>query len=473
MRNGDRGVEWQPARLIPTAGIGGTREQEQRATSTLLAVMSGVPSFGRELLASLGAPRGKVEAYTEVPFTDEQGNTVRPDGLITATRGKKTWSALVEVKTRNNIASAEQVSSYLDVARREGFDGVLVIDNHILGGPDDVPVEVPKKKLRSVSLWQLSWWRILTEAIIQHDHRGVEDTEQQWILRELIAYLLHENSGVGELDDMGPSWTKVRDGARRDALNAKQPEVANIARRWEQFVHYVALGMTQDLGRDVVPERSKKPLEQRLTDTRTELAEHGTLSMSLKVPDAVGRVDLTADLRSRMVTSSVAIKAPREGKASTQVNWILRQLREAPDDLRIETKFVRTSKSTTVLLGDVRDKPKQVLLADDPQREPREFELSLARSMGTKKTTGPGAFITDTRQQAIDFYRDLVQHLTDWQPSAPRMRNSPSSTTDARDTDSDATSEWQAPPADEATAGDRASAPEPGAADRKSNQPPH
>ncbi|MFO8075716.1 MAG: hypothetical protein R6T85_06325, partial [Egibacteraceae bacterium] len=87
MRNGDSGGEWQPARLIPTAGIGGAREQEQRATSTLLAVMSGVPSFGRELLASLGAPRGKVESYIEVPFTDEQGNTVRPDGLITATRG--------------------------------------------------------------------------------------------------------------------------------------------------------------------------------------------------------------------------------------------------------------------------------------------------------------------------------------------------------------------------------------------------
>ncbi|QBI18590.1 stress response protein [Egibacter rhizosphaerae] len=470
MAEGNGEVVWQAARLIPTAGIGGAREQEQRATSTLLAVMSGVPGFGRELLAGLGAPRGKVEAYTEVPFTDEQGKTVRPDGVIVATRGKRRWSVLVEVKTRNNTASAEQVTSYLDVARREGFDGVLVIDNHILGGPDDVPVEVPKKKLRSVSLWQLSWWRILTEAIIQHDHRGIEDTEQQWILRELIAYLLHENSGAGEFDDMGPSWTKVRDGARRDALNAKQPEVADIARRWEQFVHYVALGMTQDLGRDVVPERSKKPLDERLADTRSELAEHGTLSMSLKVPDAVGLVALTADMRARMVTSSVGIKAPREGKPTTQVNWILRQLRDAPDDLRIETKFVRTSKSTTVLLGDVRDKPKHVLLADDPKREPREFALSLARPMGTKKTTGPGAFITDTRQQAIDFYRDLVQHLSDWQPSAPRMRSTRSSATDEHDADSDSDSdtsgEWHAPPPDQPPDHDTASSSEPAGTDQ-------
>ena len=41
---------WRPSRLIPTTGIGGQDEQEQRATSSLLAVMSSVPQFGRALL---------------------------------------------------------------------------------------------------------------------------------------------------------------------------------------------------------------------------------------------------------------------------------------------------------------------------------------------------------------------------------------------------------------------------------------
>src|SRR5436309_3167491 len=51
---------WHPARLIPTAGIRGQEEQERRATSCLLAVMSAVSEFGRALVADVGAPRGHV-----------------------------------------------------------------------------------------------------------------------------------------------------------------------------------------------------------------------------------------------------------------------------------------------------------------------------------------------------------------------------------------------------------------------------
>jgi hypothetical protein len=38
---------WHQARLIPTSGISGAEEQERRATSALLAVMSAVREFGR------------------------------------------------------------------------------------------------------------------------------------------------------------------------------------------------------------------------------------------------------------------------------------------------------------------------------------------------------------------------------------------------------------------------------------------
>ena len=66
---------WHPARLIPVAGIKGQKEQEQRATSVLLAVMGAVPDFGHALLAPLGAPRGKIRSFGEVqedvPFVVE------------------------------------------------------------------------------------------------------------------------------------------------------------------------------------------------------------------------------------------------------------------------------------------------------------------------------------------------------------------------------------------------------------------
>lgn len=60
---------WHQARLIPTSGIAGADEQERRATSAALAVMSVVKEFSKAVLGPLGAPSGVVESFVEVPFT--------------------------------------------------------------------------------------------------------------------------------------------------------------------------------------------------------------------------------------------------------------------------------------------------------------------------------------------------------------------------------------------------------------------
>jgi hypothetical protein len=70
--------DWRRARLIPTTGIGGQDEQEQRATSSLLAVMSAVPQFGRAILDHLGAPGGRLSTYTEIRFVDADTNVSIP-----------------------------------------------------------------------------------------------------------------------------------------------------------------------------------------------------------------------------------------------------------------------------------------------------------------------------------------------------------------------------------------------------------
>ncbi len=83
---------WHEARLIPTSGINGAEEQERRATSALLAVMSAVRELGRGLTKPLGAPAGRVETYVEVPFVLAE-RRLFPDGLIRVTRGSKAWTA--------------------------------------------------------------------------------------------------------------------------------------------------------------------------------------------------------------------------------------------------------------------------------------------------------------------------------------------------------------------------------------------
>src|SRR4051794_27933102 len=121
---------WHEARLIPKSGINGAEEQERRATSALLAVLSAVKEYGRAVLKPLGAPAGAVHCYIEVPF-ELNDKRLFPDGLIRVTRGAKSWTALVEVKTGANKLATEQIENYLDIAREQNYDALLTISNEI------------------------------------------------------------------------------------------------------------------------------------------------------------------------------------------------------------------------------------------------------------------------------------------------------------------------------------------------------
>jgi hypothetical protein len=388
--------------------------------------MAAVPDFGKALLDRLGAPRGRITTFAEVQLKAEDGKLSIPDGAIVVERGKTSWRALVEVKTGTVRLTSEQVSRYLDMARLHGFDAVLTISNDLTPSPEESPVEVDRRKTRSVQLRHLSWWQILTEAIVQHRHHGIEDPDQAWILAELIAYLDHENSGASGFQDMGDKWVKVRNAARDGTLRASDPEVHEIASRWDQLVAYLCLGLSQDLGREVRPVRPRK---QTSADRREaavrRLADEGTLVAALRVPDAVGPLTLEADLRSRALRTSVSLDAPQEGRPKTRITWLLRQLRSAPDDLRIDVSFPNLRESSSLLLGEARSNPERLLCAVDVKRPPRAFTLTLSRSLGTKRGRGDASFVKETRRQAVEFYRDLIQDLSPWRAKAPQLPAEP------------------------------------------------
>jgi hypothetical protein len=121
----------------------------------------------------------------------------------------------------------------------------------------------------------------------------------------------------------------------------------------------------------------------------------------------------------------VAVEAPGDGRPATRVNWVLRQLKEAPDDLLLEVSFANTKATTAGLLSAAKDDPQSLLLANDPRRLPRAFRLALSRSMGTKRGKGERSFVLETRKQAIDFYRDLVQNLRPWRAAPPKLPDEP------------------------------------------------
>lgn len=308
------------------------------------------------------------------------------------------------------------------MARDHNFDCLITIPNQITTGPDDSPVSADRRKTRRVEMHHLSWWAIVTEAVLQHRFRGIDDPDQAWILGELIAYLDHENAGAGGFQDMGERWVRVRDAARQGTLRAQDPEVRVIAQRWEHFVEYLALGLSQDLGRDVRPVRTRKSSASgRVDDLIQQLATRADLTGGLRVPDAIAPLDLRVDLKARQVVSSVRLDAPGSGRAATRVGWMLRQLKDAPDDLRIEVGFPNTRETTSLMLSEAREFPARLLHPSDPRKEPRSFVVAMTRPIGMKRGKGQGSFVRETRRQVLDFYAGVVQDLKPWQARAPQL----------------------------------------------------
>lgn len=414
---------WHEARLIPTSGISGAEEQERRATSALLAVMGCVKEFSKSLLTSLGAHGGNVATYIEVPFLLGE-KKVYPDGLIRVTRGSKSWTALVEVKTGRNQLETEQLENYLDVAREQGFDALITISNEIPAIEGQHPTKVDGRKLRKVQLFHWSWAKVLSVAVMQKDHKGVSDPEQAWILGELIRYLEHPRSGALELEDMGANWVPVRQAVTSGTLRANDKTAPEVVARFDALLRYTALRLGRQLGTEVTHVLSRKELADpsiRSSSLLDSLVSTGCLAGAIRIPNTVAPVHVTADLRAGQVTCHIDIDAPKKGRPLTRVNWILRQLKGATDNVRIEA-FLANSRGdgAAELLGTVREAPQS--LVTDPHRELRSFRIAMSAPMGSKRARGRGSFIDSVLDLVDLFYVDVVQHLKAWSAAPPKMR---------------------------------------------------
>ena len=416
---------WQPARLIPTSGISGPDEAERRATSALLAVMAAVREFGIAIVKPLGAPGGQLQTFIEVPFKTSDERNCQPDGLVQTTRAGRTWTALVEVKTGGAELERPQVETYLDIAKEHGFDAVLTISNQLSPAPGVHPVDVDRRKLRRVALHHLSWAEVLTIAVQQRVHRGISDPDQAWILGELIRYLEHPKSGALDFSDMGAAWVAVREAVAAGTLRANDKGLPEVVSRWEQLLRFSALRLGRELGAEVQVAMSRKEVAEpslRFAAQTHSLVNSGVLSGALRIPDTVAPLEVCADLRAGRVTVSAELDAPREGRATTRVNWLVRQLKDAPDGLRVDASVAGGRSSTSELLRVVRENPG--VLIEDPKREFRAFRMAAASPLGPKRGTGRGGFIDSVLAAVDGFYESVLQQLRPWAAKAPQLPRS-------------------------------------------------
>jgi hypothetical protein len=424
-------TSWETARLIPVSGIRNAEERERRAVSALLAVLHAVDEFGVALTRPFGAPKGKLSAFIEVPFELPDGRSVRPDGLIQIVRGKCSWRGLLEVKTGKNELKGEQIETYLDLAKELGIDCVITISNQIARIPGKHPVEVDKRKLRKVALHHISWSRLLTEAVLQKSHRGVADPDQAWILGELIRYLQHSNAGAVDFCDMGEYWVGVRDAVKNGTLRPSDKKAIEVAGKWEELVSFAALRLGRKLGADVqeiLATKERKDLSIRIANIVDAMVTRGLMPGAIRIPNTVGDITLNADLRAQQIVAFVTVSAPRTGRPTTRINWLVRQLKASSPDVRLDSWGTRSRTSMSDLLGNVRSN--SALLVPVDNREIASFTVSLSKPMGTKRSSGKRSFIDSVLQTLDDFYGDVVQYIREWQPAAPKLQPSKSSDMD-------------------------------------------
>lgn len=471
--------DWQLARLIPTSGIANDTEAEVRATSGLLAVLSVVRDFSDALLTPLGASSAKkaiVESFIETAFKLGDGAIVRPDGLVRVTYGKSTFTALVEVKTGENLLKPDQINNYIEVARQYDFDTVLTISNEIANGSQHPTDGVKVRANSKVSVAHRSWTEVLAAAVMCKVHRGVDDPEQAWILGELIRYLEHPASGAMTFADMGASWLAVRDGARASTLRKQDAEVRDVVQRWDQLLRFAALRLGSAIGADVqqVLPRSQQDHRQRTAYLTESLCSAGSLDGTLRVPDTVGAIGVIADLRARQVVAYVDVPAPQDRGSKARLTWLLRQLGDdVPASTVIEAwpRHARQPRSAPLArLREDRD-----LLEDPERRDILRYRLVLRAEMGVHRKAGgksPG-FVDSVVRNIESLYDLVVQRLVPWTPKAPQLRAERPQET-RRDTQGDpvATREEAEEALDEAVEGAAAEARDPVESKSGSGVPP-
>jgi hypothetical protein len=151
------------------------------------------------------------------------------------------------------------------------------------------------------------------------------------------------------------------------------------------------------------------------------LVETGILQGALRVPNAAAPINITADLRSGLITCSIAVDAPGQGRNTTRINWLTRQLGKAPDALLVEAwaAWARIP-GPTHTIEKVRGTPE--VLLDDPKKELKSFTVRLSAIAGTKRGQGRGSFVGSVLALVDSFYESVVQHIKPWTPPAPAVK---------------------------------------------------
>lgn len=428
----------EPARLIPVVA---DTNREQRTASVILAAMRGVYEFRQAMLRSLGIRVGKratLHAWTEVTLVNEKkkkGKTSsddRPDGLLMLDTGKKKWMAMIEAKVGNSEVGQQQLENYIKQAKQNKIDAVITITNQFVALPSHHPVKIPKKLTRGINLYHWAWTYLLTQASLLLESNEIESEDQRFLLEEVVRHLRHPASGISRFDSMNREWKEVLGKVKSNAtLSKTSEEVENTVSAWHQEQRDLCLVLSRKLGRTVRLRLSKTHRtdpQKRLKDDIEDLVTNKALTCSFEIPDAAADLNVTADLATRTIVSSMRLDAPQDRKSTTaRVNWLRRQLKGvSPDGMYVKAIRSGRAEDTQAKLEDVLADP-DVLTTDSTDVVPKTFEIFYMVDLAGR-FSGSKVFIDELEKAVPHFYEQAGQRLREWVPPPPKIKKEKSTT---------------------------------------------
>ena len=424
------------ARLFPSVHIGSEREAELRATASMLATIRAVAEFGRRIVKLSGGPAGHLSCYTEIPFQFSKGaghapDELRPDGLIAVERGKTRWIAFVEVKVGPATLDQEQIDKYHRLAKQEGVQALITVSNQPARPDGSPPLTLDRR--RNIPVAHFSWERLLSEAQVLSRKKEVSDPDQKWMLDEWIRYVEDADSRIIEPPDLGPKWPEVARAARTSALDQAGPELQDVARFWVGYLRKAALRLRAKLGVDVEVRMSKKERDDSELHAQNSVnAREGILTGTLRIPDAAGDVTIRMILPSKSVQYAIQIAAPAEGRQTTRVNWLSRQLRAdnlPSGELVAIADWTTRGLTTTASAGAILEDASRLCVdkggAPVPKEaNPRSFQIVWTRSLSKGRGRSSAPILAGISAGLEEFYNGVVQGIVAFVPKAPRLQTS-------------------------------------------------
>ena len=160
--------------------------------------------------------------------------------------------------------------------------------------------------------------------------------------------------------------------------------------------------------------------------------------MAFSVPNAASDLEVTANLQSRMISCSMKVNAPGDRKrASSRVNWLVRQLRGVDgDDVIVRAVWIGRGGATQASLSEIKTDP-ACLDSSRTGAVPRGFEVIMNRELAGR-FSGRRTFIEDLEDLIPEFYDRIGRKLRRWDPPPPPIdKRDPIDKTDIVEPDHD------------------------------------